>query len=316
MGILPNMRAGPIRGLPRGGFPIWRPLAAPPRSKAGFAAALLAGVLLFAAGAARAQDPANRTEISRFEVVSVKPDNLAQIRWCIPAAGARCRRTGLWTMSGLPVTILIALAYDLPPKNIAGGENWVNHLRFAVSVKVEPGVSDQQFRLMMQTMLADRFGLRGHVDSQEEDVVSLGVVKSQSPPPATKDCAVGTVAGPPGQGRMVPCGAVVEFWQIAPADSQQLGRRELVARSVTMADFAAGIGSRHSPYTVLNETNLNGRFDLDVTFNATQNQFSYPTQQALGKALRRQAGLAISFRPVKRLRPGFVIDHIHLPTPN
>lgn len=83
---------------------------------------------------------------------------------------------------------LVEVAYDVPTFKhyTTGGESWVDNERFNIEAKAEDGVispkmSDEArnkaFRLMLQSMLAERFHLVVHAQSKEMPVYALLVDK-------------------------------------------------------------------------------------------------------------------------------------------
>ena len=55
---------------------------------------------------------------------------------------------------------LIRLAYNVDADKIAGGPSWLDYDRFDITSKTKPGARPEALRLMLQSLLADRFGLR------------------------------------------------------------------------------------------------------------------------------------------------------------
>ena len=54
---------------------------------------------------------------------------------------------------------LIRLAYNVAPDKIYGGPIWLDYDRFEIRAKAKPGTRPETLRLMLQKLLADRFGL-------------------------------------------------------------------------------------------------------------------------------------------------------------
>src|SRR5207253_11401458 len=73
---------------------------------------------------------------------------------------------------------LVATAYGITdPALIVGGPSWIEYDRFDIAAKAPQGTSQQDLRLMLQALLADRFQLKLHNDTREVDggfVLSLG----------------------------------------------------------------------------------------------------------------------------------------------
>ena len=54
---------------------------------------------------------------------------------------------------------LIAIAWGVDPDTVFGGPAWLQWDRFDIVAKAPPDTSRQNLRLMLQALLADRFGL-------------------------------------------------------------------------------------------------------------------------------------------------------------
>ncbi len=81
---------------------------------------------------------------------------------------------------------LISLAYDIDNDKILGGPSWLDIDRFDVSARAPSGSTPEQAKLMLQTLLAQRFSLKIHKDSKELPgfVLSAGSGKPKMKPAA------------------------------------------------------------------------------------------------------------------------------------
>jgi uncharacterized protein (TIGR03435 family) len=81
---------------------------------------------------------------------------------------------------------LISLAYDIDNDKILGGPSWLDIKRFDVSARALAGSNPEQAKLMLQTLLAQRFSLKVHKDSKELPgfVLSAGSGKTKMKPAA------------------------------------------------------------------------------------------------------------------------------------
>src|SRR6266853_6283496 len=61
---------------------------------------------------------------------------------------------------------LISLAYDIDNDKILAGPSWLETDRFDVSARAPSGSAPEQAKLMLQTLLAERFSLKLHKDSK------------------------------------------------------------------------------------------------------------------------------------------------------
>lgn len=128
--------------------------------------------LLPAAGAVFAQpapDPAARPA---FEVSSIK-------RSTDPIAGVLRVEHGNFTY-GNGLRFLIAWAHGVPIQQVVAPE-WTMQANTVVSAKAGSPVADDQVRLMLQTLLEDRFKLRVHRETQETSVAALMVAEKNAP---------------------------------------------------------------------------------------------------------------------------------------
>jgi bla regulator protein blaR1 len=147
-------------------------------------------VAMLAAGLALAQSaPAPLT----FEVASIKPNNGDDRRIGIqfmPGGGLRT--------TGTTLKFLITFAYDVRDFQISGGPGWINSDRFDILAKsdrdaAEGGPDDlrkmsdaqmktaqEQMRLKLQALLADRFQLTIHHETKDQPVYALVIGKNGS----------------------------------------------------------------------------------------------------------------------------------------
>jgi uncharacterized protein (TIGR03435 family) len=72
---------------------------------------------------------------------------------------------------------IIAKAYDVKRYQIFGPD-WLDSERYNVIATVAPGTTKEQFQLMLQNLLVDRFQLKLHRDTKEMAVYSLAVAKN------------------------------------------------------------------------------------------------------------------------------------------
>src|SRR5580658_2019605 len=159
---------------------------------------LVISLIAFACGVGHAQSTDARPT---FDAASVKP--------AAPPDGRGGRRVG---MTGGPGTdtpgrinfeniglgAVIGKAYDVKYYQIAG-PGWFESERFNIIATVPPGATQEQFRLMLQNLLADRFKLALHKETREMQIYSLGVAKNgpklkqatPNPQPDANDAAEG-----------------------------------------------------------------------------------------------------------------------------
>ncbi len=177
-------------------------------------------LLLFAA-ICQAQDS--------FEVVSIKPvaatDNRIMIRH---APGGR------FTANGANLRMLIAMAYEVRDFQISGGPSWLADDRFEINAKADTEtdrIPQEQFRKMLQHMLADRFGLKIHEEEKEGSVYHLVQAKSGVKMPVNTDSAQGNRMFRIGRGQINANG--IPTTELARSLSQMLGRQVIDKTGLT-----------------------------------------------------------------------------------
>lgn len=149
---------------------------------------------LFTVAALSAQTPAKPIS---FDVASIKPApdimSLAQQLQSGKAHVGRKIDGHRLDFGFASLRDLICYAYDIQPHQLTGPD-WLASERFDVLATIPEGASQDQVPAMMQSLLADRFGLRFHREDKEHPVYALIVAKGgpkmkESPPDAPAPAA-------------------------------------------------------------------------------------------------------------------------------
>src|SRR5882724_13063214 len=119
---------------------------------AGQRLALVLAPIMFAACGAFGQSTA-------FEVASVKPNTSGDNR-----SSTNTSRSGL-TMRNVPLKQIIERAYQVKDYSLSGPD-WLSTTKFDITAKPPSGTPEDQFRQMLQSLLADRFKMTVHRDSK------------------------------------------------------------------------------------------------------------------------------------------------------
>jgi uncharacterized protein (TIGR03435 family) len=272
--------------------------------------------LLSATVATSAEPPAVRPQ---FEVASVREDPPSALRHAIQSPiGNRFHTT---TAS---VRLLIQYAYDVQPFEISDGPDWMNTIGYDVDARAVGNPTGSEIRLMLQSLLEDRFRLKMHRGTKEVPVYRLVVAKSgnQLPKPKEGDCTnLGSVSSGKDQQQITsPCGEAVLMG--SPSGMEIRGRQ------IEMASFSkllCGILGR----PVLDKIGITEKFDINVEFACDELTPGIPCPRASERsgqadepaarlsimgALQRQLGLKLE--PGKGPTEVIVIDSLERPTPN
>ncbi len=121
------------------------------------------------AGTCFAQAPARK-----FEVASIKPADPNQNRVSIQITPG-----GRWVANAVTVSFLIQQAYGIRDFQIIGAPDWIRSLRWEVNAKPEDGsqVDQNSIKMMLQSLLADRFGMAFTRGTKEMPVYDLVAAK-------------------------------------------------------------------------------------------------------------------------------------------
>jgi uncharacterized protein (TIGR03435 family) len=247
---------------------------------------------------------------SAFEGVSVKPN---------PSGRSGVHKGP--TLSGneliaidVQVRWLIVEAYRLSSYQLLGGPGWISTDYFDVTAKVPASASVEQWRLMLRTLLADRFHLIVHTETKDEPIYALVLTDLNGAlgpnlHRATTDCAaLRAAAGPDLARTTIPC-----------SFNLQLGRR--AGRGLDMATLAGWL-SPDAGRMVVDKTGLEGVFDFDLTYTPDPLRHHlpgrFPTVDPEGPsilaAVQEQLGLKLEAQ--QNLGDVLVIDHVEQPTPD
>jgi uncharacterized protein (TIGR03435 family) len=127
------------------------------------------GCVLLAPGPARAQ---SRTVAgpAAFDVASVKPNVSGDARASIQSSPG-----GRFTAINAPVRAVIRHAYQLQDFELAGGPKWLDADRVDIVARAEGEPAPAQMRLMLKTLLADRFKLQLHQETRDLPLYALAL---------------------------------------------------------------------------------------------------------------------------------------------
>jgi uncharacterized protein (TIGR03435 family) len=229
------------------------------------------GVLLLLLGASAFAQPT-------FEVASLKPSP--------PAGGDLINinlgtaRHGELTLTNTTLSECIRYAYALPSDDQVAGPDWVKDklVRFDIIAKAAPDTPVDQLRLMLRTLLDERFLLKLHREPRPIPHYALVVAKAGSKLKTARSDA-------------------------PPARGYGLAR---ISRNDMSMDTFAMLLSRQMRQAVLNQTALNGTFDIDLEWTPDRpgSDDSGPT---VFTAIQEQLGLRLE--PRKDALEVLVIDH-------
>ena len=200
--------------------------------------------------------------------------------------------------TGVDARGLIQLAFGEPKDMIFGLPTWAEQARYAIRAKSTEAdaktlkkPSNDQTRGMLQGLLAERFGLKIHIEEREVAASELVFVRPSSAFQKTADAR----------------------------DDMSILNRHLVAKGVRIEQLTKVFtGEMHRP--VVDRTGLSGAYDVDLRWRQDTDAADAAAREdpsappILITALQEQLGLKLRSRKAKV--PVLVVDQIVEPSAN
>jgi uncharacterized protein (TIGR03435 family) len=268
--------------------------------------------------------------LAAYEVASIKPadPNAAPSPVPMPSGATMMRRLG--PGSGQTIKNFILSAYGALPAQVIGGPTWLTSDPYVINGKVPDDLRDamqkmtaedraNQTRQMEQSLLAERFHLKAHIETRTLPVFELTPVKSGlklKPVPAPAPFAPGTSFAPPRPGAAVPPGMSVMLMG-GPTRTLRAGATNMPGL-ISMLRNQAEIGGK----PILDKTGFTEHFDianlqwapLTAAAAPADNGATDTDAASLFTALEETLGLKLT--PTKGPVEVLVIDSIDRPTDN
>lgn len=231
----------------------------------------------------------------RFEVASVKPSP-QHVILTKTSGGPGTSDPGRFRASNAELSWLLRRAYAIQDDQIKGPA-WIDTDQFDVVANVSPGTTVAQFRKMLQNLIAERFGLRVHLETRTVVAYELTVAKNG---PKLKPAAKGTGVDDfvPGSGMRR---ADSDGFPILPPGRSNFAcahgpdGSHCTYRMMTMNQFAVRLIGRID-HRVIDKTALTGQYDLTLYFRTTDGAPTDTRDDAapsIQQAVREQLGLEL-----------------------
>jgi uncharacterized protein (TIGR03435 family) len=261
-------------------------------------AGLAIGLLALSHAAGRAQElalPTPEAAKLSFDVISIHAAKPGE-----QGGGIKAMPSGQgYVAQNVPVKVMIALMYKIPTRQIVGGPAWLNDEGFVIQAKADKAYNLDDLHAMFQNLLAERFGLKFHVQKKDGNIYAL-----------TIDA---------GGLKMTPNTKPQDFeipWQ---------GSRDGVTGTRVPIDYLCwqlGQIVQNDERPVINMTGLTGYYDFKLSFlpelppgiDKDKLPPGFLDRPDIFTALREQLGLKLTAQkgPVSYL----VIDHVEKPSEN
>lgn len=213
---------------------------------------------------------------------------------------------GRWWRSNVTLGSLLVQAFNIQGHAIAGPD-WLNSTRYEIVAKVPAGASREDVRLMLQKLIAERFGLTFHREQKEMTGQALVTAKNGPKLNASSDSPA-AIHGRDGF-EDLPQGVAPGVIRVDSVGSV----RRVAAGAMSMAQFADYLAGQ-SDFPVVDLTELRGKYDIVLYYSrplpisATPPTTPVENRIELVSALREQLGLELQTRKVRV--DLLVIDHI------
>jgi bla regulator protein blaR1 len=204
--------------------------------------------------------------------------------------------------------------------------------RYTIEAKASTIPTKDQVRLMMQSLLADRFQLKVHFENQETAVLALTPVKPGKMGPKLRSHSEGPPCDDPATaqqqgGKRADTSVYPPVCEVTMATKRPGGMVRIGSRNTTMGQLAevlSGISPAYgSDRPLIDQTGIIGTIDYQVEFTDKQPASSAPPEAnqpprdpetTLVEALQDELGLKLV--PTKAELRVLVIDHVERPSEN
>jgi uncharacterized protein (TIGR03435 family) len=274
--------------------------------------AILGAILIFAFCSTIPGQPAETRPKFVAADVHAAPGGYPSVR-TIPVHDNR------YELKGATMIDMVRTAYGFDADKILGGPSWLEMDRFDITAKLPGETSPDDQKLMLQTLLEDRFKLI----ARKETKPVAGYALTAGKKPALKEAAGTEESGCKPQ---APSGPAPEGGGMLMANINgtivrlALGPNTMISyncRNVTMAAFVQGLHtmlfSNIGTSPVLEETGLKGAWNFDLRFSLS---ISLPTgggssteRVTLADAIDKQLGLKLEPRQIPT--PVLVVDSVN-----
>jgi uncharacterized protein (TIGR03435 family) len=268
-----------------------------------------------------------------FEVASVKPatpDGSGLFRLSRAAGGPGTSDPEQLTYVGIPLKLVLWRAYEVEDYQLSG-PGWLDNERYDIRAKIAPDVTKDQFRVMLQNLLIERFGMQIHRETREIQAYELVVAKGRLKMKESATASGESIAPGP-NGTLATQKDKDGFTELPPGKKGMLrfmlvsGKHRVSARMQPISSIVSMCKGQVG-HPVIDKTGLTGIYDFNLDFapNAQLASAAEPSSAAPLDGIKEDGvpflvaiqSLGLRFQPIKMPVEVIVIDHIEkIPTAN
>jgi uncharacterized protein (TIGR03435 family) len=182
-----------------------------------------------------------------FEAASIKVSLAAPGRSGLNTSPARIK------IINSTLKFCIQVAWNVKDFQVSGGANWMDSDRYDIDAVAANPFTQQEWRAMLQTLLADRFGLAIHREMQDKPGYALIAARN------------GAKLKPPIEDPSI-------LFSRTPS-----GDRTLTAPNISMTQLASALSSALGA-TVVDQTGIDGKFNIALQWTP-----DYTTEPRMAK---------------------------------
>ena len=256
--------------------------------------------------------------LPRFEAADVHSSAKTALPQTVRTGPAR---GGRYEVKNATMVDLVHIAYGFDADKILGGPSWLEMDRFDVIAKLPAGATLETQKLMLQSLLEERFKLVLHKESKPLPAYALTAQKKllmkEAAGSEESGCKVDAGSGPVAGGSTIKMGAAVAASMGVPA-TLNLGPGGTIqyrCRNITMAAFADGLrgmmGAGLGTNPVVDDTGLKGAWNFDIRWSILSAGPGGVDSDRITvfDALEKQLGLKAEERQVPT--PVMVVDSVN-----
>jgi len=245
------------------------------------------------------QTPEKPQTFELADVHASPPSGIAQLA---QMSGGAAPRNGRFEIRNATMLDLVRTAYSVEPEKVVGGPNWLASDRFDVIAKAPNGTTQENARLMLRALLAERFGLTVHNDSRPLPVFVLSAGSGKHKLKVSDGAQSGCQGIPQG----APQPGVIPYQQVA-------------CKNLTTEQIATNLRQMAGGYLdkpVIDEAKLTGAWDFDIKWTArAQLTAAGADGISIFDAVEKQLGLKLESKQLAM--PVIVVDNVNRkPTDN